>query len=224
MAGPEKENQNLMMAEINPRRLMNGKTPRLIDEWQVAPNLWNAIRRDIDKSDDFGQFLLTGSSVLVELDTTSHTGTGRFSWILMRPMSLYESNVSNGNVSLAELFDHPDKIQGTSDSTLLELAQWVCRGGWPRGVDLSPDYALQLPFDYIESVIKHDIHRVDGIRRNETLIRLFLKSYARNQGAATQYTKIAEDISAGDDSINNQTVSDYANVLRKLFLIEDLTS
>ncbi len=221
---PETKKANLEMAELDPYFLLQGDKPRLIDEWQLAPNLWNAIRRTIDKSDEFGLFLLTGSSVPVDLDDTAHTGTGRFSWILMRPMSLYESSVSNGSVSLSMLFNCPQTIHGVSDLTLKQLAEWVCRGGWPRGVSLSFDHAMQLPFDYIDSVIKHDMHRVDGINRNETLVRRFFKSYARNQGAATPYTKIAQDIDVGEGILNNQTVSEYVSVLTKLFIIEDLTS
>ena len=161
MADPEKEQQNLTMAEISPGRLLKGKVPRLIDEWQIAPKLWDAVRFEIDHRDEMGQFILTGSAVPASHEHIHHTGTGRFSWILMRPMSLYESLDSTGEVSLKALFETPDQIEGENSLDLNQLAFLVCRGGWPRATDLKGEVALEQAFDYYDAVVKSDISRAD---------------------------------------------------------------
>ena len=143
MAKPEDKEQNLTLADINPSLLLNGNTPRLIDEWQIAPKLWDAVRFEIDHRNLEGQFILTGSAVPVNMDEVTHTGTGRFAWLLMRPMSLYESGESNGNISLEMLFQENDNITGTNNLSLQDIAYLCCRGGWPRSIFMDKDIALE---------------------------------------------------------------------------------
>ena len=143
MDDPEKKDQNITMANLNPKRLLNGKTPRLIDEWQLAPKLWDAIRFEVDHRDSLGQFILTGSAVPIDTDEITHSGTGRFTWLTMRPMSLYESGESTGDVSLRDLFDGIKEIDGESNLSLEQLAFLVCRGGWPKAVEMSYEIALE---------------------------------------------------------------------------------
>ena len=194
MADPEKEQQNLAMAEINPKRLLNGETPRLIDEWQIAPKLWDAVRFEVDHREELGQFILTGSAVPASYAHIHHTGTGRFSWLLMRPMSLYESLDSSGEVSLKELFEEPEMIDGENTLDLERLAFLVCRGGWPRATDLEGEIALEQAFDYYDAVVRSDISRADGVVRKPERVKRLMRSYARHQGSQAANTVICSDI------------------------------
>ena len=223
MADPEREKQNLTMAEISPKRLLKGKIPRLIDEWQIAPKLWDAVRFEVDHRDEFGQFILTGSAVPASYEHIHHTGTGRFSWILMRPMSLYESLESTGEVSLRELFESPEQIEGENLLDLNRIAFLVCRGGWPRAVDLEGEIALEQAFDYYDAVVRSDISRADGIARNPERVKRLMRSYARNQGSQTTNSSMKEDIAANDaESLDTDTVYSYINALEKIFVIEEM--
>lgn len=223
MADPEKEKQNLTMAEISPKRLLKGKIPRLIDEWQIAPKLWDAVRFEVDHREEFGQFILTGSAVPVSYEHIHHTGTGRFSWMLMRPMSLYESLESTGEVSLRELFETPEQIEGENVLDLNRIAFLVCRGGWPRAVDLEGEIALEQAFDYYDAVVRSDISRGDGIARNPERVKRLMRSYARNQGSQTTNSSMKEDIAANDaESLDTDTVYSYINALEKIFVIEEM--
>ena len=180
MSDPDRVKQNLQLADISPRSLLQGETPRLIDEWQMAPKLWDAVRFEVDHRDGFGHFLLTGSAVPAEMEQVHHTGTGRFAWIKMRPMSLYESGESSGAVSLSELFSPDDKpIFAENKATLENIAFLICRGGWPQATFLEGDDALVQAFDYLDAVVKSDISRVDGVSRNETRALLLMRSLAR---------------------------------------------
>ena len=223
MADPEKEKQNRTMAEISPGRLLKGEVPRLIDEWQIAPKLWDAVRFEVDHRDELGQFILTGSAVPVSYEEIHHTGTGRFSWILMRPMSLFESLDSNGEVSLKELFEAPEQIDGENHLDLNKLAFLVCRGGWPRAVDLDDEIALEQAFDYYDAVVKSDISRADGINRNPERVKHLMRSYARNQGSQATNSVLKDDIAANDaDSLDTDTVYSYITALKKIFVIEEM--
>lgn len=223
MADPEKEKQNRTMAEISPGRLLKGKVPRLIDEWQIAPKLWDAVRFEVDHRDELGQFILTGSAVPASYEEIHHTGTGRFSWILMRPMSLFESLDSNGEVSLKELFETPKQIDGENHLDLNKLAFLVCRGGWPRAVDLDGEIALEQAFDYYDAVVKSDISRADGINRNPERVKHLMRSYARNQGSQATNSVLRDDIAANDaDSLDTDTVYSYITALKKIFVIEEM--
>ena len=223
MADPEKEKQNLTMAEINPGRLLKGKVPRLIDEWQIAPKLWDAVRFEGDHRDELGQFILTGSAVPASYEHIHHTGTGRFSWILMRPMSLYESLDSTGEVSLKELFEAPEQIDGENPLDLNRIAFLVCRGGWPRATDLEGEIALEQAFDYYDAVVKSDISRADGVTRDPERVKRLMRSYARNQGSQVTNTFIKEDMAVNDsDSLDTDTVYSYITALEKIFVIEEM--
>ncbi len=223
MSDPDRVKQNLQLADISPRSLLHGDTPRLIDEWQMAPKLWDAVRFEADHRDGFGHFLLTGSAVPADMDQVHHTGTGRFAWIKMRPMSLYESEESTGEVSLSALFSDAEKeLFAESKVTLEDIAFLICRGGWPQATFLDGEDALSQSFDYLDAVVKSDISRVDGVSRNENRARLLLRSLARHQGTQAPNTTICEDINVSDDKeMSKDTVVSYTNALKKIFVIED---
>lgn len=222
MNDPEKISQNISLAEINPKLLLQGATPRLIDEWQLAPSLWDAIRFEVDHRDGHGFFILTGSAVPPE-KSTLHSGTGRFAWLTMRPMSLWESKDSGGEVSLAGLFGQPAQIAATNRLSLQDIAFLTCRGGWPEATDMQGDEALEQAFDYFDAVVNEDISRVDDVKRDPGRTARLMRSYARHQGAMTPYTTIRQDIITNDtDSLNEETVASYVNALKKIFVIEDM--
>ena len=222
MDDPEKKEQNISMSELNPKRLLNGETPRLIDEWQLAPKLWDAIRFEVDHRRELGQFLLTGSAVPVDTKEITHSGTGRFTWLTMRPMSLYESGDSTGDVSLKDLFEN-NTVDGESDMTIDRLAFLACRGGWPQAIDMRDDIALDQARDYYDAVVRSDINRADNIQKNAEKVRRLMRSYARNQGSQVPNTVLARDVSANDEeSMSQETVATYLNALRKIFVVEDM--
>ena len=219
---PSTVNTNKILSEIDPERLLTGDHPRLLDEWQVAPKLWDAVRHHVDRHKGQGQFILTGSSVPADISETIHSGTGRFGWLVMRPMSLYESGDSTGDVSLASLFES-QPISGCSNLDLDRLTFLICRGGWPESVDMDDDVALDQAFDYIDAVIRNDMSRVDDIRRDPQKVRMLLRSYARNQGTQISQASISADISSNDtEGVSEETVSEYLQALRKLYVIEDM--
>ncbi len=223
MADPEWIGQNLSLVEIDPKRLLRGKTPRLIDEWQIAPKLWDAVRFEVDHRDELGQFILTGSAVPVTSKEIYHTGTGRFAWLKMRPMSLYESEDSTGEVSLKELFDDPDQIAGENQLDINQLAYLVCRGGWPRASDLPAEVSLEQAVDYYDAVVRSDISRADGIAKNPERVMRLMRSYARNQGSQASNALICKDIKANEaEDINVDTVNTYIQALKKIFVIEEM--
>ncbi len=220
---PEKKEQNLAMSELNPKRLLKGATPRLIDEWQLAPKLWDAIRFEIDHRSELGQFILTGSAVPADTTEITHSGTGRFAWLTMRPMSLYESGDSTGEVSLKNLFARIKDIGGDSNLSIDHLAFLVCRGGWPQSVDMRDEIALDQAVDYYDAVVHSDINRADNVQKNTEKVKRLMRSYARHQGAQVPNTVLARDISTNEDtSINEETVASYVNALRKIFVVEDM--
>ena len=223
MDDPEKKEQNITMAELSPKRLLKGAAPRLIDEWQLAPKLWDAIRFEVDHRGELGQFVLTGSAVPADTKEIAHSGTGRFTWLTMRPMSLYESGDSTGEVSLKELFDGADEIDGASELTIDRLAFLVCRGGWPQAVDMRDEIALDQAMDYYDAVVRSDINRADNVQKNPERVKRLMRSYARNQGSQVPNTVLAQDIAAnGEAPISEETVASYLNALRKIFVVEDM--
>lgn len=223
MDNPEKKEQNIAMSELSPKRLLKGDTPRLIDEWQLAPKLWDAIRFEVDHRGELGQFVLTGSAVPPDTKEITHSGTGRFTWLTMRPMSLYESGESSGEVSLKKLFDQLDEIDGESTLDIERLAFLICRGGWPQAVGMRDEIALDQAIDYFDAVIQSDINRADGVQKNPERVKRLMRSYARNQGSQVPNTVIAEDIATNDNSpIDAETVASYLNALRKIFVVEDM--
>ena len=222
MARPEDKEQNLTLADINPSLLLEGEVPRLIDEWQLAPKLWDAVKFEVDHRGEEGQFILTGSSVPASMENVSHTGTGRFSWLTMRPMSLFESGESNGEVSLNNLFNNPQKISAINNLTLNDIAFLCCRGGWPRSVFMDNDIALEQAYDYYDAVVNSDISRVDGINRTPERVKNLMRSYARNIGTQASYETIKEDMIKNDTNfLDSDTIYSYINALKKIFVVEE---
>ena len=215
--------QNRRLAEMSPSLVLEGETPRLIDEWQIAPKLWDATRYEVDTRGEEGQFILTGSAVPVDSKDITHSGTGRFTWLTMRPMSLYESADSTGQVSLKDLFDKPDSLEGENNLNIDKLAFLICRGGWPHAVGMREKIALAQAEDYYEAVIKSDINRADGVSKNPERVKRLLRSLARNQGAQIANTMLKNDIVSNDtESLNEDTIASYLNALKKIFVIEDM--
>lgn len=222
MQNQDEASNNIELANIKPSFLLKGPTPRLIDEWQVAPQLWDAVRYEVDNRDEFGQFILTGSAVPADLTKIFHSGTGRISRMLMRPMSLFESNDSNGQVSLKELFNGNIDIEGMSNIDLDQLSFLICRGGWPKALDCSQRIALAQAFDYYDGVINIDISRVDNIERNTQRTARIMRSYARSVASQAKISSILQDIIANDtDKISDDTISSYIKALKQIFVIED---
>lgn len=225
MDEPRNREANIQMAEIDPGQLLKGDAPRLIDEWQIAPKLWDATRYEVDTRGKEGQFILTGSAVPVESEEITHSGTGRFTWLLMRPMSLYESGDSTGEVSLQNLFECPDRIAGTNDFDIDRLAFLICRGGWPYAVGMKEKPSLLQAEDYYEAVIKSDINRADGVSKNPERVKRLMRSFARNQGTQISNTMLRDDIISNDtESLNEDTIASYINALKNIFVVEDMAA
>jgi len=221
MQDPDNAQSYQQMADIKPSLLLKGETPRLIDEWQMSPVLWDAVRFEVDKRREPGQFILTGSAVPAD-NVISHTGTGRFARILMRPMSLYESQESNGTVSLAELFKGKNEIESISDLSIEQIVFAICRGGFPATIGKPDTTALRMSVDYVEAIINHDISRVDGVEKNPNRVRLLLRSLARNISTTASMQTIFKDIESSETSISDKTFSVYCNVLRRIFVVETM--
>lgn len=220
----------LATARVKPSILLKGETPRLIDEWQDAPVLWDAVRNAVDERGLKGQFILTGSTVIDDSDKEEtqrrmHTGTGRISSMTMYPMSLYESQESNGSVSLRQLFDDPgfDVDGATSALSIEEIIFAACRGGWPASLDVKNEKAkLFIAKDYVNVICEEDISKVDNVRRNPVLARLILRSYARNLCTLVQKTKMLADITVEMETTSMTTFEEYVGALERLYVIEDI--
>ncbi len=213
--------QNIKMAMLNPKLLLRGEFPRLIDEWQIAPQLWDSIRFESDHG-PLGQFILTGSAVPADMSKVVHSGTGRIGWLRMRPMSLWESQESTGEVSLAELFETPEQIGAINNIDIEQLAFLTCRGGWPLAVDMENEIALDQAFDYVEAVEKRDISKVDGVERDPVRVHRLLRSLARNQGSQASCGTIRADLIANEsDALSEDTIASYIKALKEIFVVED---
>ncbi|MBW6464779.1 MAG: DUF4143 domain-containing protein [Firmicutes bacterium] len=223
MQDPAKKTHNLKMAELDPALLLKGDTPRLIDEWQLAPQLWDAVRFEVDKRDQFNQFILTGSSVPTADMTTAHSGTGRISRMTMRPMTLYESGDSNGSVSLGELFSEQKAISTKSALDLRRIAYLICRGGWPKALDQSDKIALRQAYDYYDAVVESDISIADGVKKNPQRVKLLMHSLSRFTASDAKVTNIRADMVPNDiDTLDEDTIYSYINALKRIFVVEDL--
>jgi uncharacterized protein len=223
MQDPAQKSHNLKLAELDPSLLLKGDTPRLIDEWQLAPQLWDAVRFAVDERDEFNQFILTGSSVPAADMSTSHSGTGRISRMTMRPMTLFESGDSDGSVSLKELFEEQSKVSAKSTLDIRRIAYLICRGGWPKALDQSEKIALRQAYDYYDAVVEADISNVDGVNRNPQRVKLLMRSLARYTASDTKVVKIREDMVSNDlDTLNEDTVYAYINALKRIFVVENL--
>lgn len=224
MQDPDRREGYLATARTKPSLLLKGDTPRLIDEWQVAPVIWDAVRHAVDERREKGQFILTGSTV-VDDEQIMHTGTGRITKMAMYPMSLYESLESNGNVSLRRLFDEPNyDIDGAMSGLSIEnLIFAACRGGWPASLDeISEAAKLLIAKDYVDIICSEDISRVDKVKRNPSLARLILRSYARNICTLAKKTSMLADVAEEMESTSMPTFDDYVGALEKLFVINDI--
>lgn len=223
MDDPEYMEQNVELASLSPKKLLAGATPRLIDEWQLAPQLWDAARFEVDHRDEEGQFIFTGSAVPADTDKIHHSGTGRFAWLTMRTMSLYESGESTGEVSLSDLFSNPNTdVFGTNNLNIDSIAWLICRGGWPRATTINKEVALDMAYRYYEAVVNNDISRVDNVKRDAERTKRILRSIARNQCAQISVSTICADIENNDTvSANRLTIASYIDALKKIFVLED---
>lgn len=206
--------------KLMPSLLLEGETPRLIDEWQEVPELWNAVRHSVDQRKKQGQFILTGSATPRD-EVLAHSGIGRISRIQMRPMSLYESKESTGSVSLKALFEGEQEIAAVSSMDIPQLAFSICRGGWPGAVTL-PAGSEMLAREYTDMLVEADIRNLDGIERNPHRVRQVLRSLARNISTLTTANTILADVRANDITINERTLDNYLNAMRRLFVVEDV--
>lgn len=223
MQDPDKAISYLKAADTKPSLLLMGETPRFLDEWQTAPVLWDAVRFMVDQRGKSGQFILTGSAVPKD-NVVQHTGTGRISRLLMRPMSLYESLESNGSVSLKALFDGETEIDSFSTLTIEQIALAIVRGGWPASIGSPEKIALRHAIDYVEAIINADVSRVDGIEKNPVRVRALLRSLSRNISTMATIKTIHDDIAMGDadESISEKTISQYLGALDRIFVTENL--
>jgi len=219
---PDMFEENMLKAKTKPSLLLEGATPRLLDEWQVAPVLWNAVRFAVDKRQETGQFILTGSVVPVRTEDM-HSGTGRISRMKMRTMSLFESGESSGEISLGDIFDGKNEMFGKSDVTLEQIAFILTRGGWPAAVnERNETLALKKVSDYYEAVSCEDISRVDNVEKSPERVRSLMRSLSRNISSEASTTTILNDLRANDESLSQVTIDQYINALKILFVIEDL--
>lgn len=224
MDDPDYIAQNLQLAETNVKRLLRGDSPRLIDEWQIAPQLWDAIRFETDHRGEDGLFMLTGSAVPADDSKIRHSGAGRFAWLTMRPMTLWESGESTGDVSLGRLFENAETVDGESHLTLDDVALATCRGGWPKAVGKkSEKAALSQVKEYYEAITRSDISRVDGVSRDEQRAKRLMRSYARLQGSMAPIPTIVADLKTNEpEGMSDETVVSYIKALKKIFVIEDM--
>ncbi len=221
---PDNREKYEATAQSTPSMLLKGDKPRLIDEWQDIPVLWDAVRTSVDRSDDVGLYILTGSAV-VDKSKIKHSGTGRIDKLKMYPMSLYESGESNGKISIQELFNNCNiDIDGiSSDCTVPELVFATCRGGWPGTFKARTDNArLKTALSYFKAVCDEDISRIDGVKRNPLIARLILKSYARNISTFAKKSSMIADVAGVTETLDEKTFNDYVEVLEKLFVLEDI--
>lgn len=223
MDDPRQFRTNMIIAESDPQVLLAGDTPRLIDEWQLAPQLWDAARFETDRRGIPGQIIFTGSSVPPDMSRLIHSGTGRIAWLTMRPMSLWESEESNGNVSLHEIFNKKTESVAAPDMPLHKLAYLICRGGWPGSLTLDNKAALLQVRNYVDAIANSDISRVDGVNRNPDFTRRLLWSYSRHQGQQVPLSTIYADLEQNSSAnMSEDTIASYLSALKKIFVVEDM--
>lgn len=213
----------VQLAQMSPQTLLDGDYPRLLDEWQVTPTLWDAIRFDVDHREGDGFYILTGSSVPAKVEKDSHSGTGRIARLRMYPMSLWESGESSGKISLADLFEDNAVPCLNDDIDINGIAYLVCRGGWPKATLQKKEIALDRAFDYFDAVTEVDIKKVDDVGRDTEKAKRIMRSYARFQGSQVSIGKIAQDLRSNEaEEASNGTIDDYIKALKKMFVIEDM--
>ncbi|MCL2111423.1 MAG: DUF4143 domain-containing protein [Clostridiales bacterium] len=222
MHDPDEAKANILTAKTKPSLLLDGETPRLLDEWQAAPELWNAVRFAVDKRRKNGQFILTGSVIPTRTDDM-HTGTGRIARMKMRTMSLFETQDSTGEISLGALFDGKAKTEGRSGLSVERLAFVINRGGWPAAArERSEKVALTIANDYLEAVANEDISKADGIEKNPDRVKSLLRSLSRNISSEARTATILNDLAVNDEALSQTTVDQYIDALKKIFVVEDL--
>ena len=222
MQDADNSKTNILTAQTKPSLLLEGETPRLLDEWQVAPELWNAVRFAVDRRRKNGQFILTGSVIPARTDDM-HTGTGRIARMKMRTMSLFETGDSTGEVSLGALFDGNSDMEGKSCLSIEKLAFVINRGGWPAiAKETDEKIALTVAADYIEAVANEDISKADGIEKNPERVKALMRSLSRNISGEARSTTIFNDLIANDESLSQATIHQYIDALKKIFVVEDL--
>jgi len=220
MQDPDEGPGYLAMADTKPSLLLEGDPPLLLDEWQMAPVIWDAVRFAVDKRGLMGQFILTGSTTPTD-NQTAHSGTGRIARMLMRPMSLYESNESSGKVSIKDLFDGKTDIGAKSTLTIEQLAHAICRGGWPAAV-VSRKQSPRIAMNYVDAIINLDVQRVDGVEKDPERVRTLLQSLSRNISTLATAKTIMDDMQVNESSMTDKTLSSYLNALRRIYVIEDV--
>lgn len=226
MQNPEMAENYMELVLTKPSLLLEGEKPKLIDEWQIAPSIWNAVRYDVDKTGEKGQYILTGSATPNdEDDKYLHSGVGRFAIINMKPFTLYESKESNGKISLRDVFDKKINIDGIkAELTYEKLAYVLCRGGWPASLDLSEENSLEIAKSYIDVLCESDISKVDNVSRNPRLARTILRAYARQVSTIDSDKTLYEDIMANFAEVSERTIIDYLHALERLHIIEEIDS
>lgn len=226
MQSRKEREQNIALAKNAPDLFLTGETPKLIDEWQIIPFIWDDIRYEIDKRDKFGQFIITGSATPLSTDQESlrqHSGIGRISTLIMRPMSLYESLDSNGSISLKSLFDGEKLSFSNSDKKLIDYAQYACRGGWPKSIGLPEKVSIDIVRNYYDGLVENDIKSFDNVLRDTGKVKAILQSYARNISTECSIQTIIADIKGFENkTISDETVKSYISALEKLYVIEDI--
>ena len=221
MQDPDHAKRYLLAADVKPSQLLEGEAPRLIDEWQLAPVLWDAVRFAVDRRGKKGQFILTGSAVPTD-DGMRHTGTGRILRLTMRPMSLFESQESSGEVSLEKLFDGGRIDDCLSSLEVDKLAFILARGGWPEAVLSDKSAALAQVYSYLDAIVNADISDVDGVKKDPARVRALLHSLARNTSSMANFSTIKDDIRGNEETISEKTIAAYLSALRRLYVTEDL--
>lgn len=219
---PDNRSQNLQMAGLSPSILLEGEKPRLLDEWQDAPNLWDAVRHSVDRLGETGLYILTGS-VMVDESKLAHSGTGRISRLQMRTLSLFESGFSNGEVSLEMLFEK-EELTSKSDSGLEDVAEVIVRGGWPFSADKSLEIARRQVAGYCDSIIRSEISTSDGIQRDEEKLESFLRSYSRHISTRAALTTIVNDLSGREKELDRKTALEYIRALSSIYVVEELSA
>lgn len=222
MQNPDLQDNYIDLINTKPSLLLEGNKPRLIDEWQIAPKIWNAVRYSVDQSGKTAQYILTGSATPIE-DDSLHSGTGRFSFITMKGMTLFESGDSNGLISLRALLSGDTNIDGIkTDLSYEKIAYVICRGGWPSAIKMPVKKALEIPRNYLELLYESDISRVDGIKRNPSLARTIFRAYARQVSTINSDKSFYQDVQANYVDVSERTIIDYVNTLKKLYIIEEI--
>ena len=222
MQNPDLQENYIELANTKPSLLLEGDKPRLIDEWQIVPKLWNAIRYSVDNTGLPNQYILTGSATPNE-DPTLHSGVGRFAFVTMKPMSLYESGESNGKISLSDILNGKRDIDGIkTDLEYEKIAHVLCRGGWPNSLNLPEKESLEISKNYIDVLCESDISRIDGTKRDPNLARAILKAYARAVSTTLSNQTICNDVKANYADISDKTINDYLSILKKLYVIEEI--